>query len=452
MMLSTLTAISPLDGRYFQKTESLQAFFSEYGLIHYRLYVEIRWLQFLNKKIKELSLSEKAITYLTDLYENFNEQEAEKIKIFEKKTQHDIKAIEYYLKEKMSAHPELAKAIEFVHFACTSDDINNLAYALILLKTRETCILPLLQKLKTILQTMSQTLAPHALLARTHGQPTTPTTMGKEFSNTFHRLTRQYNALLAQPILGKINGAVGNFNAHHVAYPELHWPTLAREFTEQLGLTYNSHTTQIEPHDYIAEYSAIFFRINTLLIDLARDCWGYISLNYFSQKKSDNEVGSSTMPHKINPIDFENAEGNLRFANALWHFFSEQLPVSRWQRDLVDSTIMRNLGVAHGHSILAYEGLIAGLNKLTLNTEYLATELNEHWEVLTEAIQTVMRRYGLEQPYERLKDFSRGKKIDQKQLHAFIDALNLPAEVKITLKKLTPANYLGFAVELAQQS
>lgn len=451
MKLSPLTAISPIDGRYSSRTENLRPLFSEYGLISHRLYIEIKWLQFLNHKIEGLALSQTAIDFLTTIYETFNESEAEKIKDIEKKTNHDIKAIEYYLKDKMEALPELSKAKEFVHFGCTSDDINNLAYALMLKKARQTHLLPTLDRIKNKLHTMAQTMANKPLLARTHGQPATPTTMGKEIANTLHRFNRQCDALKTQVIFGKINGAVGNFNAHHVAYPTLPWPQLAQEFTEGLGLAFNSYTTQIEPHDYIAEYSHTLFRLNTILIDLARDCWSYISLGYFSQNKVEGEVGSSTMPHKINPIDFENAEGNLSLGNALWHFFAERLPISRWQRDLVDSTLLRNLGVAHAHSLIAYESLLTGLNKLSINEINTQADLNAHWEVLTEAIQTVMRRYGLEQPYEQLKALSRGEKIDKTRLHAFIDELNLPVKVKKQLKQLTPLNYLGFAEELAKK-
>lgn len=450
MNLSPLTAISPIDGRYSKKTEKLRPLLSEYGLIHQRLFVEIEWLTFLSKHIKDLALSNKAITFLSEVYKNFNETEAKKVKDIEQKTNHDLKAVEYYLKEKMDEVNELAKIKEFIHFGCTSDDINNLAYALILKDTRHEHMLPTLIKLREKLAAMAHSLKDKAILARTHGQPATPTTMGKELANFVHRLDRQIELFKAQPILGKINGAVGNFNAHHTAYPDLDWPKLARNFTEQLGLTYNAYCTQIEPHDYIAEYSQNLFRANTLLIDLSRDCWAYISLGYFSQRKVEGEVGSSTMPHKVNPIDFENAEGNLSIANALWHFFAERLPISRWQRDLVDSTLLRNLGVAHAHSIIAYESLLTGLNKLDLNDAITEADLNNHWEVLTEAIQTVMRRYRLEQPYERLKALSRGEKVDKQQLHKFIDGLDLPADVKTQLKKLTPANYLGFAAELAK--
>ncbi len=450
MKLSNLTAISPIDGRYGKKTENLRPLLSEYGLIHQRLYIEIRWLHYLNHKIEGLALSDASLAFLTTLCDTFNEAEAEKIKAIEKTTNHDIKAVEYYLKEKMDTVPELVKAKEFVHFGCTSDDINNLAYALILKTTRDQHLLPALTALQKKLSSMAHTLADAPMLARTHGQPATPSTMGKELANSLHRLQHQSHLLAKQPLSGKINGAVGNFNAHHLAYPTLPWPQFAQEFTEQLGLTYNPYTTQIEPHDTLAEYCHALFRLNTILIDLARDCWGYISLGYFSLQKIADEIGSSTMPHKINPIDFENAEGNLGLANALWHFFAERLPISRWQRDLVDSTLLRNLGVAHAHSLIAYDTLLNGLNKLSLNKEALTTELNQHWEVLTEAIQMVMRRYGLAQPYEQLKNLSRGEKIDQIQLHQFIDGLNLPDDVKQQLKTLTPTNYLGFATELAK--
>ncbi|MBI5448677.1 MAG: adenylosuccinate lyase [Gammaproteobacteria bacterium] len=449
MKLSSLTALSPIDGRYAAKTESLRPFFSEYALIKYRLHVEIKWLQFLNHKIENLSLSPQAIHFLSLIDENFDEKEAACIKEIEKKTNHDIKAVEYYLKDKMDALPELKIAKEFVHFACTSDDINNLAYALILYQASQSQVLPALEKIKLKLHSMVHDFADKPILSRTHGQAATPSTMGKELANTLHRFNRQYDALNAFTFLGKINGAVGNFNAHHIAYPRLDWPALAREFVEQFGLSFNAYTTQIEPHDSIAEYAHLLFRLDTLLIDLARDCWGYISLGYFSQRKVEGEVGSSTMPHKVNPIDFENAEGNLYVANALWHLFAERLPVSRWQRDLVDSTLLRNLGVAHAHSLIAYQSLLSGLNKLMLNEAYTQADLESHWEVLTEAVQTVMRRYGLPEPYEQLKALSRGESINKKKLHDFIDGLMLPEDVKKQLKNLTPQNYLGFAEHLA---
>lgn len=450
MNLSTLTAISPIDGRYGNKTADLRPIFSEFGLIRFRLHVEIAWLQFLNQHLPELKIDNKSLTHLNDIYEKFSEADAQAIKAIEKTTNHDLKAVEYFLKEKMSALPELNKAKEFIHFACTSDDINNLAYALMIKAGRDQHLLPVLKQLHDRLHNMATHYAEQPMLARTHGQAATPTTLGKEIANTARRLQRQITSLESQAILGKLNGAVGNFNAHHLAYPELDWPVLAKTFTESLGLSYNTHVTQIEPHDALAEYCDIFSRANTILIDFARDCWGYISLGYFTQKTVENEVGSSTMPHKVNPIDFENAEGNLSIANALWQFFASRLPISRWQRDLVDSTLLRNLGVAHAHSLIAYTALMTGLTKLSANTTLLDAELAQHWEVLTEAIQTVMRRYGLEQPYERLKALSRGKEITQKELHHFIDTLELPNDIKDSLKTLKPSNYLGYAAKLAR--
>lgn len=450
MNLSTLTAISPIDGRYANKTAGLRPIFSEFGLIRFRLHVEIAWLQFLNKHLPELKIDKKSLAYLSEIHEKFSETDAKAIKDIEKITNHDLKAVEYFLKERMSALPELNKAKEFIHFACTSDDINNLAYALMIKAGRDQHLLPVLKQLHHQLHSMAIHYAEQPMLARTHGQAATPTTLGKEIANTAMRLQRQILSIESQVILGKLNGAVGNFNAHHIAYPELDWPVLAKTFTESLGLSYNTHVTQIEPHDALAEYCDTFARANTVLIDFARDCWGYISLGYFTQKTVEDEVGSSTMPHKINPIDFENAEGNLSIANALWKFFASRLPISRWQRDLVDSTLLRNLGVAHAHSLIAYSALITGLNKLSANTTLLDTELAQHWEVLTEAIQTVMRRYGLEQPYERLKALSRGKQITQKELHHFIDTLELPNDIKDSLKALRPGNYLGYAAKLAR--
>ncbi|EKD74450.1 MAG: hypothetical protein ACD_44C00445G0003 [uncultured bacterium] len=452
MKLSTLSAISPLDGRYGKKTENLRGLLSEYGLIRARLFIEIEWLVFLNKKIPDLKLNQKSIQTLKKIYKNFNELEAKEIKKIENKINHDVKAVEYYLKNKMEGSSQLKKAKEFVHFACTSDDINNLAYAILLQELRKNHLLPILTKLKLKLKTMALDTASRPMLSRTHGQAATPTTLGKEIANFLKRLERQTTLLSQQIIFAKINGAVGNFNAHRIAYPQVAWPILAKKFVEQLRLSYNSHTTQIEPHDGIAEYCHVLFRINTLLIHLCRDCWAYISLAYFSQKKQKAEVGSSTMPHKINPIDFENAEGNLSLANALFHFFAERLPVSRWQRDLVDSTLFRNLGIAQAYSLLAYETLLSGLNKLQINEEKISDDLEAHWEVLTEAVQTVMRRYRLKQPYEQLKMLSRGKKMDKETLHHFIDKLHLPSEVKKKLKALTPKDYIGFAKELAKQA
>lgn len=450
MLLSSLTAISPVDGRYSETTASLRPIFSEYGLIRFRFIIEIRWLQFLSQHLKEIQLTEADQAFLNEKIATFSENDAQAIKTIEKTSNHDLKAVEYFLKQGFSHSPSLEKAKEFIHFACTSDDINNLAYSLMLKAGRDECLLPALEHIQKQLSAMAHDYAALPMLARTHGQAATPTTLGKEMANIKHRLDRQIEQLKNQTLFGKLNGAVGNFNAHHMAYPELDWPTLAKTFVESLGLSYQTHVTQIEPHDGLAEYADIVSRLNTILIDFSRDMWAYISLAYFSQKKKEEEVGSSTMPHKINPIDFENAEGNLSLANALWHCFSSRLPISRWQRDLVDSTLLRNLGVAHAHTLIACKALSRGLNKVYPNLEALKADLAQHWEVLTEAIQTVMRRYGLPEPYEQLKALSRGKMLKQSDLSQFIDGLKLPNDVKKSLKDLSPHNYLGYAEKLAR--
>lgn len=452
--MSCLTAISPVDGRYAEKLAALRPLCSEYGLIKQRIIVEIRWFQWLmqTKAIKELPvLSPQADQYLHQLIVQFDEQEAQYVKSIEQTTNHDVKAVEYYLKEKWAAHPELAPFQEFIHFACTSEDINNLAYGLICQAVRNECLLPAIQNIISQLRKLAKTYATQPMMARTHGQPASPTTVGKEFANFIYRLDRQYQSLITLPILGKFNGAVGNFNAHYAAYPHINWPVLAQQFVEQLGLQWNPYTTQIEPHDYLAELAHNLQRLNTILIDLARDLWGYISLNYFSQRKVEQEVGSSTMPHKINPIDFENAEGNLGIANALFTYLAQQLPTSRWQRDLVDSTVLRNVGVAFAHSLLAYQALSRGLAKLVVNPESMTCDLANHWELLAEPLQTVMRRYGIPNSYEKLKALTRGKTINQTMLHQFIDTLELPLDIKKELKSLTPQTYLGNAVKQAQQ-
>lgn len=447
-----LLSISPLDGRYVNKVDSLRHITSEFGLIKARLVIEINWLKKLaqHPDIKEVpALSTDAITFLDNIIDNFDISGAEKVKHFEATTNHDVKAVEYYLKEQIASHQELSQITEFVHFACTSEDINNLSYAIMLRDARDTALLPSLKILQQQLKDFSKLNATIAMLSRTHGQSATPTTVGKEFANVLARLNRQIKQLSSQEILGKFNGATGNFNAHQVTYPDVNWPSLSQNFIEELGLTFNSHTTQIEPHDWIAEYSDILCRTNTILIDFARDVWGYISLGYFGQSTKAGEIGSSTMPHKVNPIDFENAEGNLGIANALFQHFSAKLPVSRWQRDLSDSTVLRNVGVAIGHSLIAYSALSKGINKLKVNTDVIDKDLNQNWEVLAEAIQTVMRRYGLPSPYETLKELTRGKGIDQESLRNFISSLELPSEAKKALLGMTPADYIGLAADLS---
>lgn len=453
MALSTLTAISPLDGRYATKTTLLRPIFSEYGLMRNRVKVEIYWLLALTecKEIKELKpLTLKAKKQCMALFEKFSETDAAAIKKIEQTTNHDVKAIEYFIKQAFAKQRDLAAISEFVHFACTSEDINNLAYALMLADAREQVLLPHLTHLMQQLTTLAHEYADTAMLSRTHGQPASPTTLGKELANVVARLRRQINQLETLTIPGKLNGAVGNFNAHQIAYPEVNWQKLAAAVVKNLGLEWNAYTTQIEPHDAIAEYCDVLARINTILIDFSRDIWSYISIGYFVQKANPNEVGSSTMPHKVNPIDFENAEGNLGLANAVLQHHASKLPISRWQRDLTDSTLLRNLGVAVGHAVIAYQALSGGIKKLAVNEAVIAADLDQNWAVLGEAIQTVMRRYGIPQPYEKLKALTRGKIIDQTILLQFIDQLDLPNKVKQQLKKLTPATYLGYAQKLAR--
>jgi adenylosuccinate lyase len=452
---AALTTISPLDGRYYSHTEQLKSLASEYGLIRYRLIVEIRWLQMLanTNKLSDIPpLSESAYDFLNNLITNYDLQTASHIKSIEATTNHDVKAIEYYLKEQCVNHPELANISEFIHFACTSEDINNLSYNLMLNDIRTLVLLPLLSEIITSLRTMALTYANTPMLSRTHGQVATPTTVGKEIANVVARLTRQLEQFKHVPVLGKLNGAVGNFNAHHIAYPEVDWQALAKEFVESLSMQYNPLTTQIEPHDALAEYFHCLMRLNTILIDFSRDVWGYISLGYFKQKAVTTEIGSSTMPHKVNPIDFENAEGNLGLANAILHFFSEKLPISRWQRDLSDSTVLRNIGVAVGYMLIALKSLQKGMNKLDINQELIQRDLNENWEVLGEAVQTVMRRYHIAQPYEKLKNLTRDKKINGQILAEFIDSLEIPDAVKQQLKALTPEKYIGLANELVKNN
>ena len=449
----SLTAISPVDGRYASKTAPLSAEFSEFGLIRNRAIVELRWLQALAAEpgIAEVTLSADAITAIDTLADDFSEADAARVKEIERTTNHDVKAVEYLLQEKFKDNSELAAVSGFLHFACTSEDINNLSQALSLKNGAHTTLLATAGKVTDAISAMAGEHADVAMLCRTHGQTATPSTMGKEMANVAYRLQRQMAAIQAIPLLGKMNGAVGNYNAHSSAYPDVDWPALSKRFVESLGLTLNPYTTQIEPHDYMAELFDAFSRFNTILIDYSRDIWSYISIGYFKQKVISGEVGSSTMPHKVNPIDFENAEGNLGIANALFGHFSAKLPISRWQRDLTDSTVLRNLGVAFAHSLIAYESLLKGIGKLQLDEKALAADLNASWEVLAEPIQTVMRRYGIENPYEKLKALTRGEAITQATLAQFIETLELPSEVKKELKALTPASYTGYASELTRQ-
>ncbi|QEP42653.1 adenylosuccinate lyase [Ectothiorhodospiraceae bacterium BW-2] len=454
MELSSLTALSPIDGRYGNKTAALRPIFSEYGLIYRRVLVEIRWLQALSEcnEITEVPpFSDATQQQLEQILSQFSAQDAEQVKQIERTTNHDVKAVEYFLKERIGAHRELAQVGEFIHFAATSEDINNLAYALMLKQGRDEILLPQLEELIEATTRLAHENSAAAMLSRTHGQPATPTTMGKEIANVVYRLRRQRDQIAAVAILGKINGAVGNYNAHLCSYPEIDWQLFAERFVTSLGLSWNPYTTQIEPHDYIAELFDAVARFNTILIDFDRDIWSYISNNYFKQKTVAGEVGSSTMPHKVNPIDFENSEGNLGVANALFHHLATKLPISRWQRDLTDSTVLRNLGVGLGYSLIAYQSTLRGIAKLELNPAALAADLDSNWEVLAEAIQTVMRRYGIEQPYERLKALTRGKRVDASAMAQFIDTLELPPLVKQQLKQLTPASYLGNARQQAKR-
>ena len=455
MQLSTLTAVSPVDGRYAGKTSALRPIFSEFGLIRCRVQVEVRWLQRLaaHSGIPEVApFSSEANALLNQLAENFELAHAERVKEFERTTNHDVKAVEYLLKEQAKQLPELAKVNEFIHFACTSEDINNLSHALMLREGRDNVLLPVMRQLADAIRALAVEHANVPMLSRTHGQPASPTTLGKELANVVYRLERQIAQVEAVPLLGKINGAVGNYNAHLSAYPEVDWEANARAFIEDdLGLTWNPYTTQIEPHDYIAELFDAVARFNTILIDFDRDIWGYISLGYFKQRTVAGEIGSSTMPHKVNPIDFENSEGNLGIANALLQHLASKLPISRWQRDLTDSTVLRNLGVGFAHSLIAYEASLKGIGKLELNQARIAEDLDNCWEVLAEPIQTVMRRYAIENPYEKLKELTRGKGISPEALQTFIESLDIPAEAKAELRKLTPANYIGNAAAQAKR-
>ncbi len=454
MELLALTALSPLDGRYHEKLASFRPFLSEYGLIRYRVHVEIAWLLFLTMELKlpdaphpDASTGKK----LERLNADVDLTKAKAIKAIEKKINHDVKAVEYFLQEQCQADASLKPFIPFIHFGCTSEDINNLAYALALKNARDDVLVPALTQVIDHLRQLAKSHAEESMLSRTHGQPASPTTLGKELANFAARLQEPLHALSNLMFTGKMNGAVGNFNAHRVAYPDIDWPKESRHFIEAIGLEYNAYTTQIEPHDRLAELFQILVRINNILIDCCRDIWGYISLNYFQQKMVAGEVGSSTMPHKINPIDFENAEGNLGLSNALLNHLANKLTISRWQRDLSDSTVMRNCGSAFGYTLIAYQAITKGLSKLKVNPTRLQADLESHWEVLAEPLQMVMRRYGISDAYEQLKALTRGKSVDQKLYLSFINSLNLPEKIKKDLQSLTPAKYIGFASELAKK-
>lgn len=451
--LTELTAISPVDGRYAAKVGALRELFSEFGLIRHRVIVEVRWLQHLANLpsvIEVPEFSADANRFLDAIISDFSVADAQRVKDIEKTTNHDVKAVEYFLKEKVAGHKELASSSEFFHFACTSEDINNLSYALMLKHLREDVLLPAWTAIITDVATLAHKYAHLPMLSRTHGQPASPTTLGKEMANVVHRLRRQRAQLEQVELLGKINGAVGNYNAHYSAYPDENWPVVNCEFVESLGLTFNPFTIQIEPHDYMAEFFDVAARFNTILLDFCRDSWGYISLGFFKQRTIAGEIGSSTMPHKVNPIDFENAEGNIGIANALFRHLAEKLPVSRWQRDLTDSTVLRNLGVGFAHSLIAYSSAQKGISKLEADEAKLAADLDNNWEVLAEPIQTVMRRYGIEKPYEKLKELTRGKKVDGPAMKKFVESLDIPADAKARLLSLTPATYVGCAAQLAK--
>ncbi|WP_163922161.1 adenylosuccinate lyase [Photobacterium sp. Alg240-V54] len=451
MELSALTAVSPVDGRYGSKTSVLRSIFSEFGLLKYRTIVEIRWLQKLaatDAIVEVPAFSAEANAFLDRIATEFSEQDALRIKTIERTTNHDVKAVEYFLKEKVAEIPELHAVNEFIHFACTSEDINNLSHALMLTEARTSVMLPEVRNVIDAIKALANEYRGMPMLTRTHGQPASPSTMGKEMANVAYRMERQYKQIENVEILGKINGAVGNYNAHLSAYPDIDWHQYSEEFVTSLGITFNPYTTQIEPHDYIAELFDGFARFNTILLDFDRDIWGYIALGHFKQKTIAGEIGSSTMPHKVNPIDFENSEGNLGLANAIFGHLAQKLPVSRWQRDLTDSTVLRNLGVGCGYAIIAYTSTLKGISKLELNQAALEAELDRNWEVLAEPVQTVMRRYGIEKPYEKLKELTRGKRVDGEGMRTFIDGLELPEHEKVRLKELTPANYIGDAVKL----
>lgn len=454
MDLSSLTALSPVDGRYGSKTAELREFFSEYGLIKQRVLVEIRWLQALaahNDIVEVPAFSDEANALLNGIVDGFSEEDAQAIKSIERTTNHDVKAVEYFLKNKVEALPELQAITEFIHFACTSEDINNLSHALMLKGGLDSVLLPYCDQLIEAMKRMAGEYKSIPMMARTHGQPASPTTMGKEMANVMVRLSRQRDQIANVAIMGKINGAVGNYNAHLSAYPNIDWHAFSASFVNSLGIQWNAYTTQIEPHDYIAELYDAIARFNTIIIDFDRDVWGYIALGHFKQKTIAGEIGSSTMPHKVNPIDFENSEGNLGIANAILQHLASKLPVSRWQRDLTDSTVLRNLGVGLGYAVIAYQATLKGISKLEVNEASLRAELDNNWELLAEPIQTVMRRYAIEKPYEKLKELTRGKKVNAEVMSAFVDGLEMPEAAKEELKKLAPDNYIGDAIRLVDQ-
>jgi len=454
MDLSTLTAISPMDGRYGSKTADLRPIFSEFGLIKQRVTVEIRWLQALSAhpQIKEVQpFSAETNALLNGIVANFSESDALRVKEIEATTNHDVKAVEYLLKEKIAGNAELEAVTEFIHFACTSEDINNLSHALMLREGRANVFLKQAQQIIEAIRALAHDHADKPMLSRTHGQTASPTTLGKEMANVVYRLERQKEQIANIPLMGKINGAVGNYNAHISAYPDIDWEEFAQAFVESLGLTWNPYTIQIEPHDYMAELFDGMARFNTILIDYCRDIWSYISIGYFKQKTVAGEVGSSTMPHKVNPIDFENGEGNFGIANAIFGHLASKLPVSRWQRDLTDSTVLRNMGVGIAYTSVAIQSVLKGISKLEADAKRLADDLDANWEVLAEPIQTVMRRYGIEKPYEKLKELTRGHRVDQAGMQAFVDGLDLPDDAKAELKKLTPGTYIGNAIDQAKK-
>jgi adenylosuccinate lyase len=455
MDLTRLKALSPADGRYADKVQSLRSIFSEFGLIRFRVLIEVRWLQWLSDEaaVAELApLSPVMKDMLNHVVDDFSTEDAVRVKKIEATTNHDVKAVEYFVRERIGTGKDTRNLADFIHFACTSEDINNLAYALMLRTARDELLVPRLKVLIARLRTLANDHAETAMMSRTHGQAASPTTVGKEFANTVHRLSRTQEQFSAVRVLGKFNGAVGNFNAHVAAYPDADWPSITTAFVESLGLECNLHTTQIEPHDWTAEYCHALIRCNTVMIDLCRDVWGYVSLGYFSQRVSRDEVGSSTMPHKVNPIDFENAEGNLGMANALLDHFALKLPISRWQRDLTDSTVQRNFGLAAAYVLIAMQSILTGLNKLQVNANAIQKDLDASWEVLAEAIQTVMRRYGIAEPYEQLKALTRGTTVTRELLHEFIEKLEVPDEAKARLLALTPSTYTGLASSLARRN
>lgn len=454
LTLSTLTAVSPIDGRYASKCADLRSIFSEFGLMRFRVAVEVAWLKKLaaTDAIKEVPpFSAEAVAFLDKIVTDFNIEDAQAIKKHEAVTNHDVKAVEYFLKDKVASFPEINKVKEFIHFACTSEDINNNSHALMLKHAREEVIVPLFTQLIDAICDLAKKYADASMMSRTHGQPASPTTLGKEMANVVYRLRRQLKQIQEVPLLAKINGAVGNYNAHLSAYPDVDWNKFSQEFIEGLGLSWNPYTIQIEPHDYIAELFDAIARFNTIVLDFDRDIWGYISVGIFKQRTIAGEVGSSTMPHKVNPIDFENSEGNIGLANAIFAHLASKLPVSRWQRDLTDSTVLRNLGVAVGYTEIAIKSTLKGVSKLEANTQHMLEELDSNWEVLAEPYQTVMRRYGIDKPYEKLKALTRGRRVNREIMLEFIDTLEIPQEAKEELKKLTPANYIGRAAQFAKE-